>query len=945
MSLDLPTLSTSDLQEELRNIHRKERRARTTALFGRGEPGRVHVELGEQRVLFRVAPVRSELQMRRALAEDDADPVVLLVDFTARRLPADLAGRLAGGKVHAVDRGRQLARLFGATATSAELSACRPLCDALLSRPVSSWRIQGSTVDLDTAWRALLARDAAVPFEGALTEERVVDFCASAPVVPAFVKALAGDDELRTALLQHLREASGPVAALAWCAWERGEGRAVAALSLVLEVAAKELSRHAYLLGQVRTAMARIDPELRKLPPDAPLFGRWGELGPVMARRLAPPVLDRVLVDADALLQDEPVADVLVESRWLTGAFALSARRLGEALAAATERPTPDAIERAAEASKRLQNHRLARVDDSNEKRLAARAEMAVKLLAYLGTRAQLEAGLRGLGEHDEMRTLAEHYAADGAYVDAARAAARGETAGPLARGIEAVLSAVDAARDLDDERFAGGLASWVQAGSPSSSRVVPIERALDELGVSFLKEKPHRKLLVVLLDGMAWANAVELLPSLEEAHVAPIRWKRGRLPPMLAALPTLTTVSRAALFKGKRLEPGEAEDTAKDPARFAAHKGLTKLLDEAPQLYLRPDVETATGELSKKAALLVRSKARIVAVVVNAIDDQLKGSRQMRVPCDLEHIKPLGPLLQEATEAGRAVLLVADHGHVLGARMSSVNAPDAGAKRWRPLGADDTPGPNEVCVSADSTWRPRGKARVALLFRETEAYGGSSHVGEHGGASLAEVVSPAILVASDRLRQRVQIEEGEDDEALEVTPFPSPPWWDLRVRRVAERTAPVDATPGPEPSPAPARQLVIPLVDVAPPKPPKERRGPSRPPAAPAGALAETGSPRPLASAMLARSKLLKERQRERGSEPRAAMMAWVDLLAAHEGRMAAKLFAREAGLLAHQAAGAVSEMGEWLNVDTYQVVTYDRAAQEVELKLNLFQELFGAD
>ncbi|WP_437481822.1 BREX-2 system phosphatase PglZ [Sorangium sp. So ce1014] len=943
MSLDLPTLSTSDLQEELRQIHRHTRRSFTAAVACRGEPGWVSVDLYDKKVLFRVEPVRSELQMRRVLAEDGEDPVILLVDFE-QRLPADLAGRLAGGKVHPVDRGRQLARMFGAAATSSELQACRPLCDALRARAVPSWRSQGSTVDLETAWRALLARDAGIPFEGALTEERVVDFCASSPVVPAFVKALADNGPLRAALLQHLDEASGPVAAIAWRAWERGEGRAVAALALVLEVAAKKLSGHAYLLGQVRTAMARLDPELRKLSPDAPLFGRWGELGPVMARRLAPPVLDRALADADAILQDEPVADVLVESRWLPRAFELSAKALGDALVAATATPTPDAIERADEASKRLQNHRRARVDDSNEKRLAARAEMALKLVAYLGTRPQLEAELRELGDHDRMRSLAEHYAEHGAHVDAARAVARGEeTAGALAQGIQAALTAVDAARDLDDERFANGLASWVQAGSPGSSRVVPIERALDEFGVGFLREKPHRKLLVVLLDGMAWANAVELLTSLEEAHVAPIRWKRGRLPPVLAALPTVTTVSRAALFKGKRLDPGEAEDTGKDPARFAGHKGLTKLLDQAPQLYLRPDVETTTGELSKKAAALVQSKDRVVAVVVNAIDDQLKGSRQMRVPCDLGHIKPLGPLLQEATDAGRAVLLVADHGHVLGARLASVSAPEAGPKRWRPLGVNDAPGPNEVCVSTDSTWRPRGKAKVALLYRETEAYGGSAHVGEHGGASLAEVVSPAFLVASDRLRQRIQLEEGEDDEALEVTPFQSPPWWDLRVRKPAVRTVPVDAVVVVEPSPAPARQLSIPLVDVAAPKPSKERKDASRPAAAASGAPAAARQPGP--SAALARSKLLKERQRERGAEPRAVMMAWIDVLAAHQGRMAARRFTHEVGLLAHQAGGAVSEMGEWLNVDTYQVVTYDRVAQEVLLDLDLLQGLFGAD
>jgi hypothetical protein len=95
----------------------------------------------------------------------------------------------------------------------------------------------------------------------------------------------------------------------------------------------------------------------------------------------------------------------------------------------------------------------------------------------------------------------------------------------------------------------------------------------------------------------------------------------------------------------------------------------------------------------------------------------------------------------------------------------------------------------------------------------------------------------------------------------------------------------------------------------------------------------------------MVAKSKLFQELQRERGREPGPRLMAWIDILAAHPGPMAAKLFAQEADLFAHQAAGAVSELSEWLNVDTFQVVTYDRATQEVRLNMDLLRALFGAD
>ena len=54
-----------------------------------------------------------------------------------------------------------------------------------------------------------------------------------------------------------------------------------------------------------------------------------------------------------------------------------------------------------------------------------------------------------------------------------------------------------------------------------------------------------------------------------------------------------------------------------------------------------------------------------MVAVVVNAIDDQLKGSAQLRVMLSSKHIRPLAALLEAAESTGRLVLLVSDHGNI----------------------------------------------------------------------------------------------------------------------------------------------------------------------------------------------------------------------------------------------------------------------------------------
>ena len=82
------------------------------------------------------------------------------------------------------------------------------------------------------------------------------------------------------------------------------------------------------------------------------------------------------------------------------------------------------------------------------------------------------------------------------------------------------------------DRRFAKGLQGWVQAKRPAS-QVVPIDQAVKRIAARFLEQEPSRKLLVLLIDGMAWAQAVEILDSLGSRAWGPIAWhasKDGRI-------------------------------------------------------------------------------------------------------------------------------------------------------------------------------------------------------------------------------------------------------------------------------------------------------------------------------------------------------------------------------------------------------------------------------
>jgi hypothetical protein len=558
---------------------------------------------------------------------------------------------------------------------------------------------------------------------------------------------------------------------------------------------------------------------------------------------------------------------------------------------------------------------RLHRQSDTPAAReIIERATMVLRLLAYLAARPDLEALASIHGSNGAVFSQSTHYVNEGGFVDLARQRARGTVDSALEGAIEKALRLADEQRDRDDERFGRSYANWLSAGSPSSEHVVPIHRGLDHYAAQFLKDKPHRRLLIVLLDGMSWANAVELLQDCERLNFAPLRYRDAKRTPLLAAVPSLTEISRSALFAGKPIKPSET-GTAKDPERFSTHPALKKVGIESARLLLRGDVETQSGDLSAKALDLVRSADRLVALVVNALDDQLSGPRQLKVPADFEHIKLLRRLLEVASEGNRAILLIADHGHVLTQRMNSVGHAGDGA-RYRYLGDSDVTRPNEIVLGKEHAFVRAGKTRVALLSRDSEAYGTPTATGEHGGISLGEIVTPAILIGSEQLRAQVELQEGVDDPELDVTPLASPDWWQFILpAKPAKGTSKTE--PKPEPKPEPKKpQIELPFV--APPKP------------------APVPEPTSRWLERLLSTKAFDGRPAHEIAFFKKVLAPRIALLADLGGKVSAEHFAKRAGVLPRNVGGVVSEMQEWINFDGYAVVEHDPVAKRVELRLD---------
>jgi PglZ domain len=921
-----PILSERDLEDELRRIHARKHRSFATGFFGMPEPGlqTVTVTPESQSVRqFRVVHATCELAARRALHKARGEPVVVLFDYEGH-IPFDITSRLAGGKVRPIPDERRLARLFGAGAVSPDVLAS-PLKGALLTDGVAAQGgLQGLSLDLDTAWRRYLERMVGFPVDAPLSEERLTAHCAVVGDPMDFRPLLERRPKLREALHRFIGDRAGPVARLAWRAWERGAGKQVAAFAFFLQPALSELGGSEYLQAWLGLRLAELDGELRNaVKSQSALLDRWGRLADGLELHLNDAAFSDVLGTVERWASDDDrLRHAVRGSRYLAIAAGQQRETLAMALEAALDQPDASTLAGVRRGYDALRAHRASGRDPGA--RQLKRALMAARLAGWLvsGGPDRATAGGTSALAADVVADLATAYAREGGFGDWARSAARGPPTARLDQAIAAVIARADAARDAMDERFARALPDW--AARRRTDRVVPIDQALDRFGVELLEGGARRKLLVVLLDGMAWSNAVELLMDLESKRWGPVRWQpkgpsADLLPPMLASLPTLTEISRAAFFAGRVPEVGDRRNSSDDPDRFEGHAGLRKLLGRGPQLLLRVNTEERPGHASKQALDLVASDDRVVAFVVNAIDDQLKVGAGLDVQYLVDTIKALPDLLAAAAQAQRAVLLVADHGHVRGDRFdASWPGGDIGSARARELAAEETPNPHEVAFDA-GVWRTKKQRRLALLYREVDTYGSPHGRGTHGGAALAEVVTPAFLIASDDLSRST------DDPALDLRSFPRPRWWDMEIE--------VAASPGVAPTPParkkveerPANQLTIPLV--------------SQPPVRPA--------PQTIAvtkwAALLRASAIYTQTKGKEREVWDGRVIVTVDLLADHGGAMPVDVFAARLGLPTFRVPSVVSEVSERLNLDQHQVLLFDRAAGQVRLELALLEQLFS--
>ena len=540
-------------------------------------------------------------------------------------------------------------------------------------------------------------------------------------------------------------------------------------------------------------------------------------------------------------------------------------------------------------------------------------ARMAVRL-------ARWAASITDHGVPHELGAALHDYLTDGAWVDRAAAIVWNGSADDLvSAAYRGLLTTVRRLRDDRDQNGARLLAAATLRDEAPTGTVL-IENALGEVvWPSAATTRP----LVILLDGMSVPVAIELAEALSgDGWVERVPDAAGRFP-LLAALPTLTRYSRTAFFTGELRDGTQDTENAAMRDRYGA------------PLFHKNDLRSEGGEAlaAPVRAAIDDPTQRMVAVVLNTIDDALDKHDPGGTRWDLGTIQHLRALLAAAADTGRGVVLTSDHGHVVERGSEARPAPGSEA-RHRPVNSGP-PAADEVLVRG----RRVVTGEAVLAWREDLRYA-SLRSGYHGGASLAEITVPFLVFG----RAGQPAAAGWRD-----APPQAPVWWNETPRAVAPGTRRALRN-GPEAG----------RVDLAPSLPVHLTRADDGPqgvlafdvPEAPARHGARVGGAEGAFAAAIVTSLVdrLTSSETYRHQRTRAGRHALADPQVAAAlttlldcgGRVHRDTLASALDIPVTSFANVFAALGRLLNVDSYPVVALDADGVTVRLDEALLREQF---
>ena len=881
MATASPTIGV--IRAQIRAIRDKAPQAKVFGIFSAGKwTGPCVQGTAEDQVA--VYQCDSPLQMRLALQHaPETAATVLITPLDQGKVSDDILVRLALRKLHPINSWEMVRTLFKARQLDPRITRHPFLADMLLEsmggrdfQPVA-----GGLVDADTVWGLLLSER--LGLSGARPD--VVELLRASMESDFAARWKACTNEFQHAAEEWIGKTAGETASTILTCIKGEHGSKCLAIGLVMGVV-----YHDRVGRELDKAAGRLEAYVGTNPRPE-IARRWRDAAATCAAQLSEAPLRRCLDDAEFILEKIGAADEAWRSAELASGFEQRLSRLGHALAAHVDARASRISEELASSYVSVKQHRLGRGTSRRLERMA----MAIRLARWLA-----DQNAEARSSNTTLVALAQGYAQDGGFVDWARQVLRGgEPNKELAAAFVRLVDRITELREAQNQRFGRAVAD---CNADVSSGLIPVEQMLDHVVAKAAAKAP---VLLLLIDGMSWAVFRELITDIKlhdwiELGFAPAPTRMIGL----TALPSVTQVCRASLLCGS-LHRGQAADEAKG---FAASPALNALSQPgcAPQLFHKAALEgkqdsSLAGDVR---AALADAKQRVVGIVINAVDDDLDKGDQTDAVWTMPHIRALEPILAEAGDAGRLVILLSDHGHILEQGTEVRDAADG--LRWRR--PDGSVASDELEFCSRRVLLPH-EGRVVVPWSELVRYGPKKN-GYHGGATPQEMLIPISLLWR----------ELDAPEGLAELPADLPSWW-------TEPTASgsVAAVVEPPVHPKKAKTPAVTLFDQ-----PKSISVPLPAEAPWVKAL--------LQSEVFAAQKNLAGRVRIDD----AALQRLLASLASRGGSMTAPALAGAIGVPEHRLPGLLAVMQRLLNVEGYAILDRQEAANTVVLNIPLLKRQF---
>ncbi len=755
MTLSVPTRNQIAAQVEA--ILAREPDARCIAIRSPG-PEAWPDSLALRNRTFTVRWCESPLAARQYLSETESgelDGVVLLTSLGERELGSDVIARLSRGRVFQIESWDMVRQVFQAREVDSRLANQNWMASLLLENvpPAGYPPVPGGFLDLDTAWSQILR--ASLGIEGGRPDVLTLLRWTMSPESVARYARLP--DAAKPHVSQWITESSGPVGELVMRCVASDNGLDALPIGLVCSVIFAASGEPQPELAAAAVRLERFTGDRRIRDDEGK---RWAEAAAWVVRNSDAEIVRPYVARADGLLHELHLIGFAGLSDVLPSGFEARLSAVAKSLASFLKEGTTANLAQVERTVAQALAHDVAQVSASRQERVV----MALRLCRWLSELAQPAMSFS---------ELAQSYAHEGAFVDWARLKLLGgDELAALSAAYGTLSDAVREQREKFNRLFADTLKTWNSEGS-SATGCVPVEQILEGT-VAPLAKQGHVLLLVV--DGLSFPIFRELCADLLKLGWVEAIPDEASSPAVgIAALPTVTEISRASLLCGQ-LASGAANV---EKAAFAAYPALLAASKASgkPIVFHKGELGDAMG-LSQEVREAVGTRdRRVVAVVYNAVDDHLSGSDQLHLRWSLDDLRLLKPLLYEAQAAGRALVITADHGHLIDERTTQRSGTDGDRWRAHTVAVEQ----DEIALEGGRVRTPSGANKVVCAWSERLRYSSKKN-GYHGGVAPQEVIVPLSVF----LPPRIEI------QGWRPAPPIQPDWWEDRAATPSKPEFPV---------------------------------------------------------------------------------------------------------------------------------------------------------